>query len=112
MHQRESAKLWIGKKLIRYSSSQYCSQYNNNQHHSKNYQQTASLSSGALLIAICASKLDIRLPSIPSYILYIVVYRVKLSALLVHNVSNVSKQLIQFSDAGFDVPDLCLALDN
>ena len=49
---------------------------------------------------------------IHGYILYIAVNGIKLRALLVHNVRNVPKQLVQFAYTRLDIPDLGFPLHN
>lgn len=44
--------------------------------------------------------------------LYILLYDIELSALLMHHVSDISKQLIEFADALFDIADFGFAFDD
>lgn len=49
---------------------------------------------------------------IHGYILYIAVNRIQLRALLMHDMRNVPKQLVQLPYTRLDVPDLGLSLHN
>lgn len=49
---------------------------------------------------------------IHGHILHVAVDRIKLRALLMHNVRNVPEELVQLPNTRFDIPDLGLPLYN
>ena len=83
--------------------------YKNNCQYKK---QTACLVAGGLLIAACASKLDVGAPCISESILNVHINRVEHTTLFTNDMRNVSKELIQLAHRLFDLTNLSFSLDD
>ena len=90
-------------------SWQYNGQYDDGEYNGEYNQQTASLSSRALLIPIRTPQFQIRMPRIRSHVLHIACDRIQLSTLLMYNMRYISEQLIQLSNTLLNIPYLRLS---
>lgn len=78
----------------------------------KNHEQTACPVACILLISAGTAQLDVGAPGVLSDVLDILTDDIQLASLFGDDVRNISEQLIQLSHTLFNVPDLCLTLDN
>lgn len=86
--------------------------HNNSKDNSKNYKETAGSVARILLISAGTAQLDIGASSVLGDILDIFADDIQLPSLFRNDVRNISEELVQLSDALFNVPDLCLTLDD